>query len=245
MSEYLPVLIIVGLLLLPFGLGALNHWQKGRERARLLKVEDVPQKYRVFFSLLEGVEARGGRVFGYGFSGRRAGQRVRVRAEKRGFMGPEDGFFLEVELPPKFRGTAVTVEAWALLKPFGGVLSVEQGYLSFRYEGTWSKFHYEGTWSNPFSLEETHVERILDALSAAVLLLRPVAPRVVLEGVVGGGEGGAEERCPYCRDGLRAGASDVTACPSCQTAHHSACLDELGGCTVLGCAAAPRGRERA
>jgi hypothetical protein len=44
--------------------------------------------------------------------------------------------------------------------------------------------------------------------------------------------------CPYCRDDI----DDATAssCGRCGTPHHAACLEEAGGCTVLGCA----GRQR-
>lgn len=45
----------------------------------------------------------------------------------------------------------------------------------------------------------------------------------------------ARERCPYCHDSLEGGeVQDVeVVCESCGTAHHRACLAELGGCTFL------------
>ena len=48
---------------------------------------------------------------------------------------------------------------------------------------------------------------------------------------------GATERCPYCHDYLEGGVlEDVqVVCEGCGTAHHRACLAELGGCTVMGC----------
>jgi hypothetical protein len=44
------------------------------------------------------------------------------------------------------------------------------------------------------------------------------------------------QRCPYCHDALEeAGVGEEIPCRSCGTLHHEVCLDELGGCTVLGC----------
>lgn len=43
----------------------------------------------------------------------------------------------------------------------------------------------------------------------------------------------ARERCPYCHDSL--GEVERVACEGCGTPHHPVCLEELGGCTVLGC----------
>lgn len=40
------------------------------------------------------------------------------------------------------------------------------------------------------------------------------------------------ERCPYCHDGF---AGERVTCTTCRTPHHPACMEELGGCTVLGC----------
>jgi hypothetical protein len=47
--------------------------------------------------------------------------------------------------------------------------------------------------------------------------------------------GGAAALCPYCRDGLAADGDGAAACDRCGTAHHAACLEEAGGCTVFGC----------
>lgn len=44
--------------------------------------------------------------------------------------------------------------------------------------------------------------------------------------------------CPYCKDA--ADGEGVTPCASCGTLHHTECFGEAGGCTVLGCASAPR-----
>jgi len=45
-----------------------------------------------------------------------------------------------------------------------------------------------------------------------------------------------DQRCPYCHDALEeAGVGEELPCSSCGTLHHEVCLDELGGCTVLGC----------
>lgn len=47
---------------------------------------------------------------------------------------------------------------------------------------------------------------------------------------------GADLRCPYCHDALEeAGVGQELPCRSCGTLHHEVCLEELGGCTVLGC----------
>jgi hypothetical protein len=51
-------------------------------------------------------------------------------------------------------------------------------------------------------------------------------------------KGGAAERCPYCHDALVdevAPAAEVR-CDGCGTSHHEACIEELGRCTVFGCA---------
>tara|TARA_R110002072_G_scaffold35252_2_gene104535 strand:- start:126 stop:710 length:585 start_codon:yes stop_codon:yes gene_type:complete len=46
----------------------------------------------------------------------------------------------------------------------------------------------------------------------------------------------AHQRCPYCHDALEeAGVGEEIPCNSCGTLHHEVCLEELGGCTVLGC----------
>ena len=55
--------------------------------------------------------------------------------------------------------------------------------------------------------------------------------------------GGKGARCPYCRDDVNPQGDDVTACPECRTLHHAECLDEAGGCTVLGCANSKAGRR--
>ena len=39
--------------------------------------------------------------------------------------------------------------------------------------------------------------------------------------------------CPLCRDDLE--PSRQVSCPGCQTAYHSACQLEFGGCSTLGC----------
>lgn len=62
--------------------------------------------------------------------------------------------------------------------------------------------------------------------------------------------GGQAARCPYCREALalEPGADGLAECERCGTLHHSACLDEAGGCTIFGCggrAPRARGRERA
>jgi HAMP domain-containing protein len=55
--------------------------------------------------------------------------------------------------------------------------------------------------------------------------------------------GGKGARCPYCRDDVDPQGDDVTACPACRTLHHEECLDEAGGCTVLGCTNSKAGRR--
>jgi len=45
--------------------------------------------------------------------------------------------------------------------------------------------------------------------------------------------------CPYCHFPIKHEEA-VTVCPSCRMPHHTECWQENGGCTVLGCASAPR-----
>jgi hypothetical protein len=45
------------------------------------------------------------------------------------------------------------------------------------------------------------------------------------------------EVCPFCHGPLAARAQ--RACEACGTPHHDDCLGEHGGCTALGCRAAP------
>lgn len=56
---------------------------------------------------------------------------------------------------------------------------------------------------------------------------------------------GGALRCPFCRDDLDPKGLDVEACAACRTLHHGECLGDAGGCTVLGCSAAPTAKERA
>lgn len=88
----------------------------------------------------------------------------------------------------------------------------------------------------------------LDALDEAFDLLAQVAApldrqEVVVRAARGrsfawtGGGGGL--RCPYCRDGLSLDDERLAPCGACRTLHHVDCLDEAGGCTVMGCAGGP------
>ena len=43
------------------------------------------------------------------------------------------------------------------------------------------------------------------------------------------------QQCPLCRDPLRLDAR-TRECPGCRTQYHAECLDEMGGCSTLGCA---------
>jgi TM2 domain-containing membrane protein YozV len=45
--------------------------------------------------------------------------------------------------------------------------------------------------------------------------------------------------CPYCRAGFELG-EELNICSTCATPHHADCFTENGGCTVFGCADAPR-----
>lgn len=47
-------------------------------------------------------------------------------------------------------------------------------------------------------------------------------------------------RCPYCRDGISLEDEGLAPCGACLTLHHVDCLDEAGGCTVMGCDGGPR-----
>src|SRR5206468_12143227 len=44
--------------------------------------------------------------------------------------------------------------------------------------------------------------------------------------------------CPYCSAGIESPGEGVF-CQCCGAAHHRECWEENGGCTVVGCAAAP------
>jgi len=57
--------------------------------------------------------------------------------------------------------------------------------------------------------------------------------------------GTGQAMCPYCRDGIEsAGELELSACSSCNTVHHTECLEEAGGCTVFGCGGGRRARQR-
>lgn len=47
----------------------------------------------------------------------------------------------------------------------------------------------------------------------------------------------SKRRCPLCRDPLDEAGAAPARCPGCDVAYHAACLNELGGCSTLGCAA--------
>ncbi|HBP22207.1 MAG TPA: hypothetical protein DEA08_31050 [Planctomycetes bacterium] len=51
----------------------------------------------------------------------------------------------------------------------------------------------------------------------------------------------AQQRCPYCREGLQIAA--VISCGACRTVLHKECLEELGGCPTQGCRNNPRERR--
>lgn len=55
----------------------------------------------------------------------------------------------------------------------------------------------------------------------------------------------AHQRCPYCHDEIGgAEPAERVRCSGCHTEHHLACLDELGRCSVAGCASGPVPRLR-
>lgn len=56
--------------------------------------------------------------------------------------------------------------------------------------------------------------------------------------------GGEQARCPYCRDDLAPDGPEASACSTCGTLHHAACLEEAGGCTVFACRGGPRSDAR-
>lgn len=98
--------------------------------------------------------------------------------------------------------------------------------------------------------DPAELHRTFGLLVAAARLCdrRPVeAPRVRVRAAqayawTGGGAGA---RCPYCRDDVAEDGEGCAACDACGTLHHTACLAEAGGCTLLGCAGADRRRARA
>ncbi|MGE0706911.1 MAG: RING finger protein [Planctomycetota bacterium] len=83
----------------------------------------------------------------------------------------------------------------------------------------------------------THLASLAPLLETRELVLK-------LGGARGRGwtAGGAQIHCPYCRDAIPEDAPDLAACEHCHTVHHRDCLEEAGGCTVLGCAGRPRAR---
>ncbi|MBX3466493.1 MAG: hypothetical protein KF878_06300 [Planctomycetes bacterium] len=91
-----------------------------------------------------------------------------------------------------------------------------------------------------------------DALEAAFDLLAEVAApferRAVAVRAVPGDHfacsGGGRLRCPYCRDDLSLDDERLAPCGACRTLHHVDCLDEAGGCTVMGCEGGPARSER-
>ncbi|MCO5168842.1 MAG: PHD finger domain-containing protein [Planctomycetes bacterium] len=73
-----------------------------------------------------------------------------------------------------------------------------------------------------------------------VLLGRPPAPprprRPGVERHPSGEALQAEQRCPYCHDGLDRVAA-LTRCTGCRAAFHAECVPEGAACTTLGCGA--------
>lgn len=96
-------------------------------------------------------------------------------------------------------------------------------------------------------LDLAALEAVFDLLAqvAAPFDRREVADRAALERSFAwtGGRGGAL-RCPYCRDDLSLDDERLAPCGACRTLHHVDCLDEAGGCTVMGCEAGPERSSR-
>lgn len=86
------------------------------------------------------------------------------------------------------------------------------------------------------------LDLVVGTLQQAVVVARGCERRVLevrVRGALVQGlawTGGAAARCPYCHDGLD---GELATCEACRTIHHSDCLADAGGCTVLGC----RGRS--
>lgn len=59
----------------------------------------------------------------------------------------------------------------------------------------------------------------------------------------GAGADEAGRNCPYCRFAIKPGIP-VLECPRCRSLHHAECWSDNGGCSVLGCAAAPAAETR-
>jgi predicted RNA-binding Zn-ribbon protein involved in translation (DUF1610 family) len=56
---------------------------------------------------------------------------------------------------------------------------------------------------------------------------------------VGGGGAGTGAVCPICQTPIAAHEASLK-CPECGESHHRECWDEIGGCAIYGCKAAPQ-----
>lgn len=89
---------------------------------------------------------------------------------------------------------------------------------------------------------QVDLDAVVGTLQQAVIVARGCERRVLdvrVRGVLVQGlawTGGAAARCPYCHDGLE---GELATCEACRTIHHTDCLADAGGCTLLGC----RGRR--
>ncbi len=103
----------------------------------------------------------------------------------------------------------------------------------------------------PFSDEALDPRALLSTLRSLAVIARLVTRDMVSTPAAREGRAfawtaaGGALRCPFCKDDLDPKALDVEACAACRTLHHGECLGDAGGCTVLGCSAAPTPKERA
>jgi hypothetical protein len=178
--------------------------------------------------------------------GRRHGRRVAL--DLRASLGDHE-YRVEVPGAADVRLSAAAAQAWAArgvhateaaaaARHLFGLLGapelvVKDGWLRVRRT------------ASEYALSPQSLEAAFDALAG----LAPLVARAQVKVRVGGVERevhawrvGEATLCPFCRDALE-GEGEVAECERCRTAHHRACLDEAGGCTVFGCGAAePRER---
>jgi len=75
--------------------------------------------------------------------------------------------------------------------------------------------------------------RLVDALARVGEALDEVAALAIAVSAASRDHG----RCPYCREEV---AGETRVCGTCDALHHAECWAEHGGCSVFGCAEAPR-----
>ncbi|MBL4847002.1 MAG: hypothetical protein JKY65_15895 [Planctomycetes bacterium] len=132
---------------------------------------------------------------------------------------------------------------WCLDDLFRSRRSTARGHGFLELEARHGWITCERNFGSPRAIELIETVRSLSRV-AALCERKEVQTKIKILGDRAGlawSYGGAGARCPYCHDDVDLKAEDLNACSACRTIHHSDCLAEAGGCTVLGCSeAAPR-----